>query len=148
MSKYLRVLLLLSFTFFFIACEKKVKTGIDEVHWDRDMCARCVMVVSDRKNTVQIRNPDSGRTYMFDDIGCMAIWFVEEQIEWKDRAIVWITDVNSGEFIDARKAFYDTNNITPMAYGFSAHKSKDNIKEGEEIIDYSEVISRVLKIGK
>jgi len=83
---------------------------------------------------------------MFDDIGCMALWFKEENIEWKDRAIVWITDVNSGEFIDAKKAFYDTNNVTPMAYGYSAHKSKNSIKKDEEIISYDEVISRVLKI--
>jgi len=83
---------------------------------------------------------------MFDDIGCMALWFKEENIKWKDRAIVWITDVNSGEFIDAKKAFYDTNNVTPMAYGYSAHKSKNSIKKDEEIISYDEVISRVLKI--
>ena len=33
----------------FLACEKKAETGVAEVHWDRDMCSRCVMVVSDRK---------------------------------------------------------------------------------------------------
>ena len=147
MIKYLKMLLLSSLAFVFVACEKKVETGMAKVHWDRDMCVRCVMVVSDRKNTVQIRNPDTQKTYMFDEIGCMAIWFEEEKIEWKDRAIVWINDVNTGEFIDARKAFYDTQNVTPMAYGFSAHKSKETIKQGEEIIDYNEVISRVLKIG-
>ena len=85
---------------------------------------------------------------MFDDLGCMALWFEEEKIEWKNKAIVWVTDVNSGEFIDARVAFYDTNNITPMAYGFSAHKSKNSIKKSEEIISYDEVINRVIKIGQ
>ncbi len=148
MIKYLKVLLLFSFSLAFIACEKKIESGVSTVHWDRDMCARCIMVVSDRKNTVQIRNPDTGKTYMFDDIGCMVLWFKEENIEWSERAIVWITDVNSGEFIDAKIAFYDTNNITPMAYGFSAHKSKETIKQGEEIILFDEVVSRVIKIGK
>jgi len=138
------VFLVLSFS----ACEKKDKTAVAKVHWDRDMCARCVMVVSDRKNTTQARDPDTGKKYMFDDIGCMILWFVEEQIEWSDRAVVWITDVNTGEWIDAKKAFYDTENITPMAYGFSAHKSKETIKEGQEIIDYAEVTKRVIKIGK
>ncbi|MDA3908862.1 MAG: hypothetical protein PF437_07220 [Sulfurimonas sp.] len=132
----------------FLACEKKVETGVAEVHWDRDMCSRCVMVVSDRKNTVQVRNPDTSKTYMFDDIGCMALWFEEEKIEWKNKAIIWVTDSESGDFIDARVAFYDTNNITPMAYGFSAHKLKDNIKQGEEIISYDEVINRVTKMSK
>ena len=140
---------LLAFSLLFLSlsttgCEKKSTTNVAEVHWDRDMCARCVMVVSDRHNTTQVRNPDTGKTYMFDDIGCMAVWFKEEKISWRDKAIVWITDVNTGKWIDARKAFYDTNNITPMAYGFSAHKTKESIKKGEEVIDYDEVLKRVL----
>ncbi|MEA1891206.1 MAG: hypothetical protein U9N33_00675 [Campylobacterota bacterium] len=148
MIKYFKISLLLFLTFFMSACEKKVETGVATVHWDRDMCVRCVMVVSDRKNTVQVRDPNTSKTYMFDDIGCTVLWFEEEGIEWKDKAIIWITDAKSGEFIDARKAFYDTNNITPMAYGFSAHKSKETIKDSEEIIDYNEVKKRVIKIGK
>ena len=148
MVKYLKVFLLIVIGVMFLACEKKAKTGIDTVHWDRDMCARCVMVVSDRKNTVQIRNPETSKTYMFDDIGCMILWFEEEQIDWKNKAVVWVNDVTTGEFINAKTAFYDTNNITPMAYGFSAHKSKETIKEGEEIIPYDEVVKRVIKIGK
>ena len=40
----------------FSACEKKISTEVHEIHWDRDMCARCVMVVSDRNQTVQAIN--------------------------------------------------------------------------------------------
>ena len=145
---YFRFLILGILVFSFSACEKKSTTDVAEVHWDRDMCARCVMVVSDRQNTTQVRNPKTGKTYMFDDIGCMALWFKEENIEWKDKAIVWITDVNTGKWINARTAFYDTENITPMAYGFSAHKTKESIKDGQEIVDYDEVVKRVLIIGK
>jgi len=131
-----------------IGCEEKSKTTVTEVHWDRDMCARCVMVVSDRKNTTQVRNPQNGRTYMFDDIGCMVLWFRDHKQPWKDQAIVWITDAKTGKWIDARIAFYDTENITPMAYGFSAHAKKEDIAKGQEIIDFDEVVHRVLKIGK
>ncbi len=148
MKKYFTMLVLFLISFSFVACEKKVDMGVAKVHWDRDMCVRCVMVVSDRKNTVQIQNPDTGKTYMFDDIGCTVLWFIDEKIEWKDRAIIWVTDKNDEKFIDARTAFYDTNNITPMAYGFSAHKTKDTIKKGEEIISFDEVVKRVIKIGK
>jgi hypothetical protein len=35
-----------------------------------------------------------------------------------------------------------------MSYGFSAHKSKQTIKNGEEIINFDEVKKRVIKIGK
>lgn len=141
---FISIIISLNFT----GCEKKSKTDVSKVHWDRDMCARCVMVVSDRKNTTQVRDPKTGKKYMFDDIGCTILWFKEENITWKNEAIIWITDVKTGEWIDARKAFYDTENITPMAYGFSAHKSKDSIKEGQEIVDFDELSRRVIKIGK
>ncbi len=144
----IRFLFLCFLVIFMLGCEKKVDRGVAKVHWDRDMCARCVMVVSDRHNTTQVIDPKTGKKYMFDDIGCMILWFEDEQIEWKNEAIIWITDVNTGKWIDARKAFYDTNNITPMAYGFSAHKTQESIKEGEEVIDFDEVVKRVKKIGK
>jgi len=145
---YFRFLVLGILVFSFSACEERSKTDVAEVHWDRDMCARCVMVVSDRHNTTQVRNPQTGKKYMFDDIGCAILWFRDEDISWKDKAVVWITDANTGEWINARTAFYDTENITSMAYGFSAHKTKDSIKDAEEIVDYDEVVKRVLIIGK
>lgn len=83
---------------------------------------------------------------MYDDIGCTVLWFKEEQINWADQAVIWITDVKTGEWIDARTAYYDTMNITPMAYGIAAHKEKSSIKEGEEILRYDEVIKRVIEI--
>lgn len=133
----------------FTGCDKKaVNTQPHKVHWDRDMCSRCAMVVSDRDNTTQVINPVNGKVYMFDDIGCMILWFDNEKIPWKDKAIIWITDAQSGKWIDARKAFYDTENITPMAYGFAAHKSKSDIKKGQEVIGYNEVFKRVKKIGR
>ena len=131
-----------------IGCEKRSKTDVAEVHWDRDMCARCVMVVSDRKNTVQVREPKRGKSYMFDDLGCMVLWFKENNIKWQKEAIIWITDVKTGEWIDARKAFYDTKNVTPMEYGFSAHKSKESIKSDEEVINFDEVKKRIIKREK
>jgi hypothetical protein len=101
------------------------------------------MVVSDRKHTLQLKDPNTRRVYKFDDIGCMALWFIEENIEYKDSVAIWITDADTGEWINAREAFYTTENVTPMAFGFSAHKSKASIKEGEEVISYDEVLKRI-----
>ena len=134
--------------FTFLGCEQKITTELHKVHWDRDMCERCKMVVSDRKNTVQVINPKTGRSYMFDDIGCTILWFKEDKIEWENNATIWINNIETGKWIDAKKAFYDTENITPMAYGFGAHSSKTTIKKGQEIVDYEEVKKRVIKIGK
>ena len=132
----------------FAACEKKISTEISDVHWDRDMCDRCKMVVSDRNHAAQVVNPQNGRAYKFDDIGCVILWFKEDNIKWKDNAKIWITDLDTSKWIDARTAFYDTLNITPMAYGFAAHEKKESIKAGLEVIDFKEMSKRVLDIGR
>ena len=82
MRKTLLLLSALFLTLTISGCEQESKTAVSEVHWDRDMCARCVMVVSDRMNTVQVKNPDTGKKYIFDDIGCMILWFKDENITW------------------------------------------------------------------
>ena len=138
-----KYLLFLSFIVMFLGCQDKVKQGASEIHWDRDMCDRCVMVISDRKNTVQLKNPTTNKLFKFDDIGCMAIWFIDENIEYKDSAVIWITDAKSGEWCDARKAYYTSGNITPMAFGFSAYKSKESIGNDKNILTYNEVLKKI-----
>ncbi|MCK4738290.1 MAG: nitrous oxide reductase accessory protein NosL [Sulfurimonas sp.] len=138
-----KYVLFLFFVIMFLGCQENVEQGASKIHWDRDMCDRCVMVISDRKNTVQLKDSTTGKVYKFDDIGCMAIWFRDEQIAFKDTAAIWVTDVETGEWIDARAAFYTTGNLTPMAFGFSAYKSKKSIKYADEIISYDEVLKRI-----
>ena len=132
--------------FGFLGCEKKISTELHPVHWDRDMCERCKMVVSDRKHTVQVIQTATGKSYMFDDIGCLALWADEEKIAWFPKAKIWITDLNTGEWIDAREALYDGDHITPMAYGFSAHKNTTKIKEKNKYISFDEVYKLILNI--
>ena len=139
----LKLLIISALILSFLGCDNRAKSTIAQVHWDRDMCANCVMVISDRNHAVQVQNPQTKKKYMFDDIGCMAVWFKDQKITWKDQAVIWITDVDSGKWINARTSFYDTKNRTPMGYGFSAHISKDAIKKGHEVIDYKEVLKRV-----
>jgi len=107
-SLFLATVLLLGFT----ACEKKSPTEMRSVHWDRDMCERCKMVVSDRHHAVQVINTANGRSYMYDDIGCVVLWFDDEKIDWASKSKIWITDIKTGKWIDARTARYDTHNIT------------------------------------
>jgi len=141
-AKLLFFSLLLLFNF--SGCEKKeISTELHEVHWDRDMCARCKMVTSDRHHAVQVINPQNGKSYMFDDIGCTLLWFEDEKIAWKDQAKIWITDVDSKKWIDARTAYYDADNITPMAYGFAAHASKKHLKKS---IGYDALYQKIVEI--
>ncbi len=136
-----RAILLLSISLlYFSGCDKKpITTELREVHWDRDMCERCKMVVSDRQHAIQVIDPKSGKSYMFDDIGCAILWFDDEKIAWRDSAKIWITDAKTGKWLDARTALYDSHNITPMAYGFTAHKDKDSIKSGEKVLHFNDL---------
>ncbi len=62
LKMYSNIIKLLSFIFIIMSlssCEKKISTQVKEIHWDRDMCTRCVMVVSDRNQTVQVTNPST-----------------------------------------------------------------------------------------
>lgn len=133
----------------FTACEKEALDGPKKIHWDRDMCARCKMVISERNHAAQVLSEETGRRYVFDDIGCVILWFKEENITWKDSAKIWITDVKTGKWIDARTAFYDTIHKTPMAYGFSANEKKESITHKDsEILNFDEMSKRVLERGR
>lgn len=146
--KFFNACVLLLMALFVCGCDTKIDLNPRKIHWDRDMCERCKMVLSDRKFSAQVINPDNGKNYVFDDIGCVILWFKENSITWNDKAVIWVNDAKTGEWIDARKAFYDTLNITPMAYGFGAHAKKEDITENQEVIDFEEVTRRVIKIGK
>lgn len=127
----------------FLGCQNETGNMPAKIHWDRDMCDRCVMVISDRKNALQLQDPSTKKIHKFDDIGCMALWFKEEKAEFKDSVKIWVTDTRTTEWIDAREAYYTSGNVTPMAYGYSAYANKADIKEGEEIFTYEEVIQKI-----
>jgi len=138
--------LLLIVSFFLSGCEKKDFTKEPaKMHWDRDMCERCKMAISERKFAVQAVDKDN-KVYKFDDIGCLILWQKLERPDVKFTKI-WVTHAKTGEWIDAKKAYYSTESLTPMAYGFGAYKSKEELK-GKEAIEYEEVKKRVIKIGK
>ena len=133
--------------FLFLGCSEQEQTkGVSKMHWDRDMCSRCVMVISDRKNSVQVQIKDSRKIEKFDDIGCMVFWAEESGVNLlNSESIIWITDVVTGEWIDARKAIYTADNITPMAFGYSAYKSKENMPKDKLELSFDEVYKNINK---
>jgi len=140
MIKFRNLIILVVLIFFISGCDKPDKTKMKTIHFDRDMCALCKMVISERHYAVQVVNPTNGRSYMFDDIGCTILWFKEEKISWEKEAKIYIADAKTGEFIDARKAFYDTRSRTPMDYGFGAYS-----KNFESSIDFKEMRLKILR---
>lgn len=135
--KNFRILFLVLLSLLFISCsEDKPKEGMHKVHWDRDMCERCKMIVSERKFAVQIVD-EHDKSHMFDDIGCALLWFEEENYTWLDKAKIWINDAVSGEWLDARKSIYSVGNLTPMGYGVSAY-TKETIPKNATILNFEE----------
>lgn len=105
------------------ACSHEPDTGPVAVHWDRDTCHRCRMVLSDHNHAAEVRGAPAGQptvAYKFDDIGCAVVWL--EQQPWKDdpRTEIWVADRSSGAWLDARGATYVTGDLTPMGYGLGA----------------------------
>ncbi|HIE55770.1 MAG TPA: protein NosL [Chromatiaceae bacterium] len=108
-------------------CSPEPDTGPGQVRWDRETCIRCNMAVSDPRYSAQVRVPAGHKSqlYKFDDIGCAVIWLDEQKLADDPGVEIWVNDYRSGEWIDARKAWYVPGKVTPMGYGLGASKLKE-----------------------
>ncbi len=105
------------------ACSGDAGTGPADVKWDRYACDRCRMVLSDRQHAAQVRVlPTEGRSkvHFFDDIGCAVVWLEDKPFRDDPHTEIWVTDWRSGDWINARTAYYLTGQVTPMEYGLGA----------------------------
>jgi len=98
---------------------------------------QCGMTITSNKHSAQAIAPD-GRTWFFDDPGCLALWY--KNIEFKKDAVIWVFSNDTNEYIDGKKAWYDKTSNTPMEYGFGAYKNK---KEG--MISFDEMIIKMYR---
>ncbi len=98
---------------------------------------QCAMTIVDIQYACEVISP-SGKTWFFDDIGCLVLWL--EDKSFKDEAVLWVKDLDSDKWIDARKAWYSLTNRTPMHYGFAAHVSKK-----EDVIDFKTMRIKMLQ---
>ena len=137
------LVLLFSIALSFGGCEKK-GVEIAKIHWDRDMCERCKMAISDRKFAAEAIDIKTKRVYKFDDIGCAILWLNEQNIPLK-RVKLYVTDAKEGRWIDAKEAVYVDDLITPMAYGFGAYTKSDTPKN-KTLYHFDYVKKRVFKI--
>jgi len=110
------------------ACKKSDwPEGMVEIKWDRDVCPRCSMVISDRRFAAQLRGGPKNMAVKFDDIGCFTIWIRDnlKNHPWLDDPAtrMWVADVTSkGKeviWLDPRKVQYITR-TSPMGYNFGA----------------------------
>lgn len=113
-------------------------TGPATIHWDRDVCERCRMMISDRRFPAQARDA-KGRAHLFDDFGDMVMWLKEQDL-LNAPVLLYVTDLESGAWLDARNARYSRGHHTPMGFGLAAHA-----KGGD--MDFSQAVSAILAAG-
>ncbi|CAG7629505.1 hypothetical protein PAESOLCIP111_03110 [Paenibacillus solanacearum] len=123
MNKRLRVLCFLFLIAGLLSACAKTKYMAVPIQEATDKCAICNMQVKDDAFAVQLTTKE-GKTYKFDDLGCMNEWVAKngpEQIGAK-----FVRDYNTKEWISYEAAAYvfDASFKTPMAYGIYSFKDK------------------------
>lgn len=131
--------------FIMVACSKSPATGPVDVRWDREVCERCSMAVSDQYFAAQVRKAGNDENpsvvYKFDDIGCAVIWLQNKK--WKDMPSteIWVADHRNASWIDARKSWYLKDRNSPMGFGLGAQAEKM-----EHSINYTQAIEHIMMI--
>jgi len=124
MKKWTLVLVFVLAVAALAGCGKKVYKAIP-VNEDVDICVICKMQVKDDAFATQLTTTD-GKTYKFDDIGCMNEW--KQQNGTETIGMDFVRDYNDKEWIEFSKAeyVYDASLRTPMAYGIYSFKDKSS----------------------
>ncbi len=97
---------------------------------------QCKMLITTPENAAEVVAPD-GRTWFFDDPGCMVLWL--EGKAFKETAKLWVRTIDTQKWVDARQASYGVTEHTAMHYGFGARENID------KSIDYTEMRLRMLR---
>jgi len=100
--------------------------GMTPIKWDRDVCVRCKMIISDPRFAVEIKGGPKNTTFKFDDMGCAATWRVEKLTEYPWMADAktgfWVADYSAkGEkWLNALSAHFQAGRTSPMGYNYAA----------------------------
>ena len=118
------ILLLASLPLVLNGCFEDSKTGPVDIHWDRDSCALCNMIISDARFAAQVRGGPKRNIYKFDDIGCAVNWLNKKPWAGDPETEIWVAEKSSTRekvtWLKARDARYVKGEQTPMNYGFGA----------------------------
>lgn len=99
-------------------CGGESRTGPPEIHYGRDACDQCHMIISEARYAAAYRNRN-GDPSVFDDIGDMVQHARRAKV--LDSMTAWVHDYNTEKWIDADKAWYVRSGIeTPMGHGIVA----------------------------
>ena len=95
--------------------------GPRAIAFGAETCSHCHMTVVDPRFSAQVITR-TGKTYVFDDLGCLANWLREEQVPI---ASTWVWSMAPGEgWIPATEAVYVQSDSlhSPMGSGLAAFR--------------------------
>lgn len=105
---------------FLAGCMKQTE-GTEEIHYGREPCAMCGMIISDPHFASEIRGGPQSALAKFDDVGDAVNWLAMSKWTEVETREFWVMNSEDGQtWLDARTAFYLTGTPSPMGYGFSA----------------------------
>jgi len=142
--KRVRLFLSLVLLTFLAACGED--EGPARVHFDRDSCELCRMIISDPKYTAQIEGPE-GRKHKFDDIGNAIHWLKAMPFANDETIKIWVADYEASTredvvWLDARKAYYQGGKMSPMDFNYGAYPAK-----GADMVDFAGMRAAVYAKG-
>lgn len=112
-----------------------IMTALSPVHARETRCTECgMMVMMDSKFTSKITQGDA--PLYFCDIGDLFTYLKKKNVQ---EARIEVKDYTSGEWIDARKAFYVKSVKkfdSPMGWGIAAFKDKNEASQYGSVMDF------------
>ncbi|MDR1528873.1 MAG: hypothetical protein LBS40_00375 [Burkholderiales bacterium] len=102
------------------------------------------MLLSDPLNSAQIIDPETGKAFMFDDLGCAIAWLDETRPAWHADAVVYVNEATDGAWLRLEEAVLATPYITPMSFGIAAFRSEEKVDDGKTLLTISESRKMVL----
>ncbi len=123
-----------------MSCNRSPDYSPRIIHYNRDICAQCLMGIADSLYAVQAIN-SQGNVLWFDDIGCL-ITYVNtpnwKQFKNNGKVKIWVGNTEKGGWIDAEKAYYNFGKHTPMGYGYSAVSTPN-----DTTFTFAQIIKRI-----
>jgi copper chaperone NosL len=110
-------------------------------------CSHCRMAVSQREFAAEVVTV-SGSVDTFDDIGCLGIWVKEHQPP--ESAGLFVVDHDTGEWVDAREAFFVLSKKlpTPMSSGLAAFKTEESARAAAERLEGKVILWETVLAGE
>ncbi len=148
--KTIKFLLVSTLVILLLGCSP-ADDGPAKVKWDRDVCDRCQMMLSEKKYAAQIRvfPPERpSQVFKFDDFGCAVLWLDNlsgSQMTWKDdpKTQFWVMDYQTEKWIDAKTAYYIKAQKTPMNYGLGAREQQQ-----QNALDFAQAQQHVREVER